>query len=387
MSEISVTPKAPIVGSSEALQVALDRAFSLARGCAPVLIVAEKGLEATELAMYIHEHSRRKGAFHRVYAPELAEPEAFIETPPGVYSTTYVHVVLQEAIQRAQGGTLFVEEIAELPYFGQGRLENLLHQQVRGVPGADVRLIASSAFDLYVPARDGDFREDLLARLLTSTVYLPPLRERQGDAHEIAAHVLKTHPYLAERVGTWLDVDAMQLLGDLQWPGNRTQLESVLVRAALAADNGAIRPEHIDAALQAMETAFDPLWSGDDREPGAGLTRQLDPEPVYVLPAEQQRREAAELALATRVVGEEQVRAFESEGKLPELVLLVAIAQRRLLERAAQDGIVREKDLRQITLLRGPHALKLVEVLVEDGVLIEAPVTGRKRAWSRVPEA
>ncbi len=114
--------------------------------------------------------------------------------------------------------------------------------------------------------------------------------------------------------------------------------------------------------------------------------RQLDPEPVYSLPVEQQRRETAELALASRVVGEEQVRAFESEGKLTELVLLVAIAQRRLLERAAQDGIVREKDLRQTTLLRGPHALKLVEVLVEDGMLAVSGAEGAE-TWSRPIEA
>lgn len=383
MSE-TLAPTHAIIGSSPALREALGVARVLARGATPILIVAEKGLETTEIGMLIHTLSGRQGPFHRVFAPELASPDERGEPAGGLYTRALVHNVLHELITRAQGGTLLIEEIGELPWFGQAIIEDLLTQQARGTPGADVRVLASSSVDLYVEANDERFREGLLARLLFSDLWLPPLRKRGGDAAEIAQHLLRTHPYLAGRTSLGLDNDAVATLIGYSWPGNLPELEAVVVRAANLAGDAPIGGAEISLAMEGVACAFDPLWP-DEHEPGPeppgpSLLRDLEPDP---------RPEPVEMVtdeLAARVFGKEILAPSNAMMKEHALATL-GIALRRVMAKLDAEGVLHERDLREVTLLRGKQAPGLMDVLVEDGVLVLAPVTGRKRAWSRAPEA
>lgn len=349
-----------------------------------MLIVAERGLETFELAACIHHLSGRSGAFHRVHAPELVATGRSGDAESRGYEVALR--TLEDAILFTQGGTLFIEEIASLPRFAQARIERLLSDQVRGRPDSDARIIASTSVDLYVEAEDNDFREDLICRLVACTVHLPALRERGSDVVEIAVDLLEHHPWLEGIPHLSLEPDAALALEEYEWPGNRLQLEAVLLSAAQDG-GGVIQLKQLDDAYLGLHRVFDPLWPTDsETPPGAGWLRELDPEPVYTLVSNSAKQEAADLALTRRVLGEEQVAAYERTGRLTEVVLLVSLAHHRLLAQLEQEGIVRERELRQVTMMEPPQALRVVEVLVEDGVIVPAPTTGRQRAWRRPPE-
>ncbi len=386
MSEPSVSlPLLPIVGSSPVLRQALDRAVGLARERVPVLIVAEKGLETTALAALIHSRSGRTGSFHRIFAPELADPEESGDPNPGIYTRSLVHKILHEAIARAQGGSLLIEEIIALPWFAQAILEDLLEQQARGAPGADVRVIATTSVDLYLEAGQGELREGLLSRLLVATLSLPPLRLRGRDVAEIAEHTLHRHATLSGRPPVQLSPDAVDELLARPWPGNLPELETVLVRAAIEAGGQRVGLDHLEQAQLGVATAFDDLWPDEGQEeepPGRSLLRELEPPPS----PEPVRVEMVNDALAARVFGKEILAASNLVMKEHALSMLT-IALRRVMERLDVEGVLHERDLRDVTLLRGKQAPRLLEVLVEDGVVVLAPATGRKRAWSRAPEA
>jgi DNA-binding NtrC family response regulator len=145
----------------------------------------------------------------------------------------------------AHGGSLFIDEVAELPPETQGKLLRALESGVIRPVGAareqpvDVRIIAATNRDLWSEVKRGHFREDLYFRLQVLPLVLPPLRERREDIMAIAQHLL-------ERIGSSARIgdEARQLMVNYEWPGNVRELLNVLRRATLFADG----PE-IDASL------------------------------------------------------------------------------------------------------------------------------------------
>ena len=135
----------------------------------------------------------------------------------------------------ADGGTIFLDEIGNVPYRQQAKLLRVLETgEIERVGSSktrkvDVRVISATNADL----RSGEFREDLLFRLNTVEIHLPPLRERREDIPELAAHFLSRYASRYKRAIRGFEAGAMQALMQYSWPGNVRELEHTLERAAL----------------------------------------------------------------------------------------------------------------------------------------------------------
>jgi DNA-binding NtrC family response regulator len=148
----------------------------------------------------------------------------------------------------ADQGTLFLDEIANVPLAQQakllrvlqtGELERVGSSRTRKV---DVRLVCATNADLREEVRAGRFREDLLFRINTVEIHLPPLRERREDVPLLAEHFLRRHALRYRKTLAGLDPEAMQALLDHPWPGNVRELDHAVERAALLATGPRVRP-------------------------------------------------------------------------------------------------------------------------------------------------
>ena len=164
----------------------------------------------------------------------------------------------------ADGGTLFIDEIGELPLSLQPKLLRVLEDGSMRRVGShkerrvDVRIVAATNRDLAVEIASGNFREDLYYRINVLTVELPPLRERNGDIDQLIDHILGTD---------WqLDEEARNCLLSYHWPGNVRQLINVLERAQILADDGEIRID--DLPREVIESAISPDVDRDSPNSG-----------------------------------------------------------------------------------------------------------------------
>ena len=217
-------------------------------GCgAPVMIEGETGTGKELAARAIHYGSaRREEPFVPVNCGAI--PDALIENElfghkQGAYTDAKLdHMGL---VGHAKGGTLFLDEVDALTAKAQVTLLRFLQdQQYRPLGGqinfaADVRIITASNTDLALLSRQGAFRQDLYYRLNLMILKLPPLRDRRGDASLLAEHFLTscTSRYGAEK---HLDSATMEWLDRYCWPGNIRELENLIYREYLLADNTVI---------------------------------------------------------------------------------------------------------------------------------------------------
>jgi len=215
-----------------------------------VLITGESGTGKGVTARRLHElSSRRNGPFVSVNCgaiPEtLIESELFGHTKGAFTSADRARKGL---FVQADHGTIFLDEIGELPLAMQIKLLHILEaKEVRALGSeqsrkVDVRIIAATNRDLPAAVAQGRFRDDLFFRLTVFQIAMPPLRERRADIPGLLRHVI------AQRVlpsgstdQLTLDAEAEDLLVNFAWPGNVRQLENVLHRAAILADGGCIR--------------------------------------------------------------------------------------------------------------------------------------------------
>ena len=233
-----------IVGADGGLRSVMERVEQVAAGIAPVLLLGETGAGKEVIARVIHDRSpRANGPMVRVNCgaipAELIDSELF-----GHAKGAFTGAVDQRHgwFERADGGTLLLDEIAELPPAAQVRLLRVLQDGTFNRVGgektirSDVRIIAATHRDLPAMVADGSFREDLWYRLSVFPIHLPPLRERREDIPALAR-------YFADRsgrrlVGAPLSVSPSdaQLLQQYDWPGNARELAAVIERAAIIGD-------------------------------------------------------------------------------------------------------------------------------------------------------
>ena len=237
-----------IVGSAPQFRVALAVAAKTARSRMPVLIEGERGVGKDTLARAIHNASpRSREPFVRVNCG--AVPHNLIDSElfghrrnafPGAFDDRTGRIL------NASGGTIFLDEISELPLETQERLAKMLESgRVEPVGGggtfdADVRVIAASNRPLAPVVASGAFREDLLAKIAGVTLSIPPLRERASDIPALSRHLLSR---IAEQPGMRdlsIADDALGVLMRYGWPGNVRQLSNALFRAAALAKGGAL---------------------------------------------------------------------------------------------------------------------------------------------------
>jgi transcriptional regulator with PAS, ATPase and Fis domain len=162
--------------------------------------------------------------------------------------------------EEADGGTIFLDEIAEISPALQAKLLRVLQQhEIRRVGGTepiplDVRVIAATNQDLEALVKAGRFREDLFYRLNVVTLHLPPLRERQDDIPLLATHFLRKYSETNQKLITHITPEALQLLCSYAWPGNVRELEHTLERAVTLTMNNCLLPEDLPRKLQQHTT-------------------------------------------------------------------------------------------------------------------------------------
>ncbi len=244
-----------MVAESPAMRQLLGKVAPIAATHAPVVVLGESGTGKEVLARALHANSPRKArplvAVNVAALPaELLESELFGHVR-GAFTGAVAN--RQGLFQAADGGTLLLDEIGEMPLVLQAKLLRALQDgEVRPVGDSraisvDARIVCATKRDLRALVAAGRFREDLYYRLKVFALTVPPLRERVED-------VLPLSKLFLEREGrpdANVSVAARRLLGKHAWPGNVRELSSAIVHAVALAQGGEIRPEHLPEELVA----------------------------------------------------------------------------------------------------------------------------------------
>jgi len=240
-----------IIGRSKAMEVVYEIIEGIAESEANVLIIGESGTGKELVASAIHYRSHRaKKPIMQVNCAalpkELIESELFGHAK-GAF--TGAHAEKVGLIGRAAGGSLFLDEIGEMPLELQPKLLRVLQERVYYRVGsekpleADFRLIAATNRNPFDAIRDGHLRDDLYYRLNTIEIHVPPLRERPEDIHLLADHFRQRYAEQYKRNVSAISEQAYMQMFNYHWPGNVRELQNALERAVLMC-----RGENIEAA-------------------------------------------------------------------------------------------------------------------------------------------
>lgn len=255
-----------LIGRSSAFVDALSLIGRVARCNAPVMLSGETGTGKELAARAIHYLSERRGspfvAVNCAAIPDtLIESELFGHARGAFSGATNARRGLA---RQAAGGTLFLDEVEALSPRAQGVLLRFLQDGSFRPVGddqaamADVRVISAANVDLQRSATAGEFRLDLLYRLMVLSITLPPLRERRSDIALLAPHFLHKAAGTLGIAARRLSPAALELLAAHDWPGNVRELEHLMLRAQLTSDADELTPEHLIACAPALATARAP---------------------------------------------------------------------------------------------------------------------------------
>jgi two-component system, NtrC family, response regulator AtoC len=316
-----------MVGRSEPMRELFSRVGRIAGADGPVLVVGESGTGKELVARAIHAESPRAQrpfvAVNCAGIPEHLLESEFFGHVEGAF--TGARRARRGLFEEADGGTLMLDEIGEMPAGLQAKLLRVLQDgRVRPVGSnrereVDVRIVASTNRDLQDDVASGRFREDLYFRLETFTLEVPPLRERGGDLDLLLAHYLNLH---ALRAGKKLDgftVGAMQRLQRHTFPGNVRELRNVVERAVTFATGPLVEEEDLPDRVRAAkggDTARESglpdglLRPGDDMLPTLREVERRYIDHVLDRVDGNKRRAAALLGIARRTL----YRRLEEDG-------------------------------------------------------------------------
>jgi len=264
-----------IVGDHPTMRKALEVGAALAPSPAPILILGETGTGKELLARFVH---RMSGRTREGFVPlncaaipkELSESVLFGHKKGSFTGATRDQI---GKFDQANRGTLFLDEVAELPLPTQAKLLRVLQDGMIEPLGAktthyvDVRVIAATNRDIREALRNGQFREDLYYRLNVGEIRLPPLRERRSDTAKIALYVLD-RINAGLRKPKRLSKSALSRLQSHSWPGNVRDLENVLERSVRLASRDVLEAD--DLLILEPAIAADPLAGLP--EPGEGFS-------------------------------------------------------------------------------------------------------------------
>lgn len=260
-----------LVGRSAAIgrvQELTRRSASLDSG---VLIVGERGADALSVARELHARSRPPTANWILVECDSSDAarldRGLFGAVPGAAPTDLESVSADCCIAAARGGTLFLQEVTELPSAIQARLARIARDGEVRVDGhvapTEVRFVASALPTIDADVRELRFRPDLYRRLAASRIDLPPLRERLEDVPLLATRLLEDRSAADEAPARTFTQAALALLAALNWPGNLAELRDLVDRVAAETRDAAIQIEQVLPALQLdrATTAFLPVGS------------------------------------------------------------------------------------------------------------------------------
>lgn len=325
-SESVEPPVHGMIGSCPQMLELFRRIRKVAQTNSTVLINGESGTGKELVARAIHNLSSRKDlemiSVNCAAIPEnLIESELFGHEKGAFTGATATRTGLVEA---ANGSTLFLDEIGELPLEAQARLLRVLQEnEIRKVGSVqskkvDVRLVAATHRDLKQLVEDGNFREDLYYRINVMTLLIPPLRERGNDILELADAILqRTCKRLKTPILQFSD-SASRAIANYPWPGNVRELENAIERAVVLAETDSIGEELLAIDMQAKV---------GEEQPASEL--DAAPEPIEELSLEDYFQ---------RFVLEHQDSMNETQ-----LAKKLGISRKCLWERRQRFGIPRKK--------------------------------------------
>jgi two-component system response regulator FlrC len=271
--------------------------FSLAQRVAgtiaTVMITGESGTGKEVVARYIHRHSPRAGgpfvAINCAAIPENLLESTLFGHEKGAF--TGAQQSQPGKFEQAQGGTLLLDEVSEMPLALQAKLLRVLQErEVERVGGRksialDVRVLATSNRDLEAEVKRGGFREDLYYRLNVFPLVMPALRERKEDIVPLARQFVSRFAASFGRSGISLSDDAVRQLTQYGWPGNIRELENVIQRALILAPGDTIEVPHLHLPQTAKA---EQSQTGETMKAEAAESRPLDMkslERVHILEA------------------------------------------------------------------------------------------------------
>jgi transcriptional regulator with GAF, ATPase, and Fis domain len=268
----TVAPSCSIVGTSPALREVMEQVEAVAPTEATVLITGESGTGKELLANEVHRGSRRsKRPFVKVNCSaiprEIFESEFF-----GHARGAFTGAVSERPgrFQSANGGTIFLDEIGDLPVELQPKLLRVLQEGEYERVGedvtrtVDVRVIAATNQNLGDEVRARRFRQDLFYRLNVCALELPPLRARKEDIPQLATHTISRVSKKHRIPAPCLTPEDIECLQRYNWPGNVRELQNVIERAVILSKGVRLR---LDIALPSGAGASGgPLWPSDNRD-------------------------------------------------------------------------------------------------------------------------
>jgi transcriptional regulator with GAF, ATPase, and Fis domain len=255
-----------IIGRSPALTTVLDNVWSVAATDATVLITGETGTGKELIARAIHSSSRRKEK-PLIKINCAALPAGLVESElfgheKGAFTGAIARRVGR--FELADGGTIFLDEIGELPAEAQAKLLRVLQEREFDRVGGtvpikvDVRVLAAGNRDLLKAVREKTFREDLYYRLSVFPLQLPPLRDRKEDIPPLALFLVNKFAARISKRIDGIDQETMRRLIAYPWPGNVRELENVIERAVILTTGPTL---HIGADVLPMNV--EPLGRGE----------------------------------------------------------------------------------------------------------------------------
>ncbi len=248
-----------LVYRSSSMHRIVSLAARFAKNDSPVLLLGESGVGKDVLASYIHEQSERTGRFVKINCGAI--PDHLLESELFGYEKgafTGANQSKEGLFELADEGTIFLDEIGDLPYPLQVKLLNVLQDgTIRRLGGKEakhinMRIIAATNSDLEALVEQKKFRQDLYYRLNVLSITIPPLRERTEDIPALVFYYLKKleQKYQAEKR---LDPEALEHMLTYNWPGNIRELKNVVERTYHMCENGKITLELLPASIK--ETA------------------------------------------------------------------------------------------------------------------------------------
>jgi two-component system response regulator FlrC len=256
-----VTASDDMIAFADASRRLAELARRVAASDCTVLIAGESGTGKEVLARFIHRHSpRHSRAFVAVNCAAI--PENMLEAILFGYergSFTGAHAGHAGKFEQAQGGTLLLDEVTEMPLGLQAKLLRVLQErEVERLGGRvpialDVRVLATTNRNLRAEVAAGRFREDLYYRLNVFPLATTPLRERRDDVLPLAMNLLTSRCRAGERIPA-LSADAAHMLLLYPWPGNVRELDNVMQRALILSAGLVIQPEHVHLEIEGLDS-------------------------------------------------------------------------------------------------------------------------------------